>query len=96
MTIRPLQDRIIVKPSVSEDRTAGGIIIPENAKERPARGEVLAVGNGKLLQDGGVRPLDVKPGDQVLYAKYAGTEFKSDGEDYLMLREEDVLGVVEG
>jgi len=95
MKIRPLQDRIIVKRVEEEDRTRGGIIIPDTAKEKPVEGKVLAVGNGKVLEDGKVRPLDVKAGDRVLFAKYAGTEVKLDGEERLILREEDILGVVE-
>jgi len=95
MKIRPLQDRIIVKRVEEEDRTRGGIIIPDTAKEKPIEGKVLAVGNGKVLEDGKVRPLDVKAGDRVLFAKYAGTEVKLDGEERLILREEDILGVVE-
>jgi len=95
MKLRPLQDRIIVKRVDEEDRTKGGIIIPDTAKEKPVEGKVLAVGNGKVLEDGKVRPLDVKAGDRVLFAKYAGTEVKLDGEERLILREEDILGVVE-
>lgn len=96
MKIRPLQDRLIVKRKEGAGKSKGGIIIPDNVKERPLEGEVLAVGNGKALPDGTVMPLDVKPGDVVLFAKYAGTELKLDGEEVLMLREEDLLGVIEG
>jgi chaperonin GroES len=96
MKIRPLQDRIIVKRMEEEEKTKGGIIIPDSAKEKPLEGKVLAVGNGKILEDGKVRPLDVKVGDRILFGKYAGTEIKIDGEEHLMLREEDVLGVIEG
>ena len=92
MKIRPLQDRIIVKRIPEEERTKGGIIIPDTAKEKPIEGRVVAVGNGKVLKNGKVRPLDVKPGDRVLFGKYAGNEVKIDGEEHLMLREEDILG----
>src|SRR4029453_7015939 len=95
MKIRPLQDRLIVKRVAEENKTKGGIIIPDSAKEKPLEGEVLAVGNGKVLEDGKVRPLDIKAGDRVLFSKYAGTEIKVEGEDHLILREEDVLGVIE-
>ena len=95
MKIRPLQDRLIVKRVAEENKTKGGIIIPDTAKEKPLEGEVIAVGNGKVLEDGKVRPLDVKAGDKILFSKYAGTEIKIEGEDHLMLREEDVLGVIE-
>ncbi|MCK5540321.1 MAG: co-chaperone GroES [Deltaproteobacteria bacterium] len=94
MNIRPLQDRIIVKRLEEEDKTAGGIIIPDAAKEKPMQGEVMAVGNGKVTEDGKVLPLDVKVGDKILFGKYAGTEVKLDGEDYLIMREDDVLGVL--
>jgi chaperonin GroES len=96
MKFRPLQDRVIVKRVAEEEKTKGGIIIPDTAKEKPLEGEVLAVGNGKVLEDGKVRPLDVRAGDRVLFTKYAGTEIKLDGEDHLIIREEDILGVVEG
>jgi len=95
MKIRPLQDRLIVKRVAEENKTKGGIIIPDTAKEKPLEGKVIAVGNGKVLEDGKVRPLDVKAGDSILFSKYAGTEIKIEGEDHLMLREEDVLGVIE-
>jgi len=95
MKIRPLQDRIIVKRIAEEERTKGGIIIPDTAKEKPLEGQVIAVGNGKVLEDGKVRPLDVKAGDKVLFNKYAGTEVKIDGEEHLILREDDILGVLE-
>ncbi len=95
MKLRPLQDRIVVSRVEEEDRTRGGIIIPDTAKEKPAEGKVLSVGRGKVLEDGKVRPLDVKAGDRVLFTKYAGTEVKLDGEERLILREEDILGVVE-
>jgi chaperonin GroES len=95
MNIRPLQDRVIVKRVQEEEKTKGGIIIPDSAKEKPVEGEVLAVGNGKVQDDGSVRKLDVKTGDRVLFGKYAGTEVKIDGEDRLILREDDILGVIE-
>ena len=96
MKIRPLQDRILVKRVAEEEKTKGGIIIPDTAKEKPLEGKVIAVGNGKVLEDGKVRPLDIKAGDRVLFGKYAGTEVKIEGEDHLILREEDVLGVIVG
>ena len=96
MKIRPLQDRIIVKRVQEEEKTKGGIIIPDTAKEKPIEGKVIAAGNGKVLEDGKVRPLDVKAGDRILFSKYAGTEIKIEGEEHLIMREEDILGVVEG
>ncbi len=96
MKIRPLQDRIIVKRVQEEEKTKGGIIIPDTAKETPIEGKVIAVGNGKVQEDGKVRPLDVKAGDRILFSKYAGTEIKIDGEEHLIMREEDILGVIEG
>lgn len=96
MNVRPLQDRLVVRRVEGQEQTKGGIIIPDAAKERPLEGEVLAVGSGKVLDDGTVVPLDVKKGDRVLFGKYAGTEIKIDGEDHLILREEEVLGVIEG
>ncbi len=95
MSLRPLQDRILVKRVEEETKTAGGIFIPETAKEKPQRGQVVAAGNGKKTEDGKVLPLDVKVGDTVLFGKYAGTEIKVDGEEYLMMREDDILAVVE-
>jgi len=95
MNLRPLQDRIIVKRMEEEQKTAGGLFIPETAKEKPQRGEIVAVGNGKKTEDGKVLPLDVKVGDKVLFGKYAGTEIKVDGEEFLMMREDDLLAVVE-
>jgi chaperonin GroES len=95
MAIRPLQDRIIVKRLEEEEKTKGGIIIPDTAKEKPLEGSVIAVGNGRILEDGKVRPLDIKKGDKVLFGKYAGTEIKIDGVEHLILREEDVLAVIE-
>ena len=96
MKIRPLNDRILVKRLEEEEKTAGGIIIPDSAKEKPAEGEIVAVGPGKM-NDGGERaPMDVKVGDRVLFSKYGGTDVKLDGEDYLIMREDDILGVIEG
>ena len=95
MNIRPLQDRVVVKRMEEERTSAGGIVIPDSATEKPSRGEVLAVGNGKVTSNGDVRPLDVKAGDQILFGKYAGTEIKIDGEEVLIMREEDILGVFE-
>ena len=95
MKIRPLQDRIVVKRVAEEEKTKGGIIIPDAAKEKPIEGEVVAVGNGKVLEDGKVRPLDVKAGDRILFGKYSGTEIKIDGEEHLILREDEVLGVIQ-
>lgn len=95
MKIRPLQDRILIKRVDEEQKTAGGIIIPDSAKEKPQEGRVVAVGNGKVGDDGKVRPLDVKKGDRVLFTKYAGSEVKLDGEEHMIIREEDVLGVIE-
>jgi chaperonin GroES len=94
MKIRPLHDRILVKRIEEEEKTQGGIIIPDTAKEKPQEGRVVAVGGGKLLEDGKVRPLDVKTGDRILFAKYAGSEVKIDGEEHIILREDDVLGIV--
>jgi chaperonin GroES len=96
MEIRPLQDRLVVRRVEEEEQTAGGIIIPDTAKERPLQGEVIAVGSGKVLDDGTVVPLDVKKGDRVLFGKYAGTEIEIDGIEQLILREDEVLGIVEG
>ncbi|MSQ67536.1 MAG: co-chaperone GroES [Gammaproteobacteria bacterium] len=94
MKIRPLHDRVIVK-RLEEDKTSpGGILIPDSAAEKPVRGEVLAIGNGKLLENGQVRPLDVKIGDRVLFGKYSGSEVKVDGVDYLVLREDDIVAVL--
>ena len=95
MKIKPLQDRLIVQRIDEEETTKGGIIIPDTAKEKPLEGKVVAVGKGKNLDDGSVRPLEVKEGDRILFGKYSGTEIKLEGEDYLILREDDVLGVVE-
>ena len=95
MKIRPLQDRILVKRVDSETKTASGIIIPDNAKEKPLEGSIVAVGKGKILENGSVRPMELKAGDKILFGKYAGTEVKIDGVEHLILREDDVLGVIE-
>jgi chaperonin GroES len=95
MSIRPLQDRIIIKRVREEEKTKGGIIIPDTAKEKPVEGKVTAVGKGAIQKDGSVRKLEVKVGDTVLFAKYSGSEIKVDGEDHLIIREEDVLAVIE-
>jgi len=95
MKIRPLQDRVLVKRVEEEQKTKGGIIIPDSAKEKPNEGEVIAVGNGKVLEDGKVRALDIKKGDRILFGKYAGTEVKIENVEHLILREEDILGVIE-
>ena len=94
MNIRPLQDRVLVKRMEQEEQVRGGIIIPDTAKEKPQQGEVIAVGKGKVEKDGKVTPLDVKEGDTVLFGKYSGQEIKMDGEEYLIMREEEILGVV--
>jgi len=96
MKIRPLQDRVIVKRLEEEEKTKGGIIIPDTAKEKPQEGKVIAVGKGKVTDDGKLIPLDVKAGDKILFGKYSGTEIKIDGEEHLIMREEDILGVIEG
>ena len=96
MNIRPLHDRVIVKRMEEERTTAGGIVIPDTAAEKPIRGEIMAAGKGKILESGDVRPLDVKVGDKVLFGKYSGTEVKVDGKDLLVMREEDIMGVLEG
>ena len=95
MKIRPLHDRVIVQREEEERKSAGGIVIPDTAAEKPVRGKVLAVGKGKILESGEVRPLDVKVGDKVLFGKYGGTEVKVDGEDVLVMREEDIMAVIE-
>ncbi len=95
MKIRPLQDRVIVRRVKEEEKTRGGLFIPDTAKEKPVEAVILAVGNGKVLEDGTVRRLDVKEGDRVLFGKYTGNEVKIDGEDALILREDDILGVLE-
>jgi chaperonin GroES len=95
MKIRPLHDRLIVKRLEEEEKTKGGIIIPDTAKEKPIEGKVIAVGQGRMNKDGKKIPMDVKKGDRILFAKYAGTEVKIDGEEHLMMREDDVLAVIE-
>jgi chaperonin GroES len=94
-SIRPINDRIIVQRIEEEEQMRGGLYIPDTAKEKPQEGKVIAVGNGKLLENGSRTPIDIKAGDKVLFGKYAGTEVKLDGEEYLILREDDVLGVIE-
>jgi chaperonin GroES len=96
MKIRPLHDRVIVKRLESETKTAGGIVIPDSAAEKPVQGKIVAVGKGKILEGGEVRPLDVKVGDKILFGKYSGTEVKVDGEELVVMREEDVMAVIEG
>ncbi len=95
MKIRPLHDRVLVKRLEAETKSAGGIVIPDTATEKPIRGEVIAVGKGKLLENGEVRPLDIKNGDKILFGKYSGTEVKIDGEEYLVMREDDVMAVID-
>jgi chaperonin GroES len=94
MKIRPLHDRVIVKRLEEERKSAGGILIPDNAAEKPDQGEVIAVGNGKILEDGKVRALDVKVGDRILFGKYSGSTVKVEGTEYLVMREEDIMGVI--
>jgi len=96
MNIRPLHDRIIVKRMEEERMSAGGIVIPDSATEKPIKGEVIAVGNGKQLDNGEIRALDVKKGDQILFGKYSGTEVKVDGDELLVMKEDDVMAVIEG
>lgn len=95
MAIRPLHDRVLVRRVEEEKKTPGGIVIPDTAAEKPMQGEVVAVGNGKLQDNGEVRSLDVKPGDKVLFGKYSGTEVKVDNEDLLVMREDDIMGIIE-
>jgi len=95
MKVRPLRDRIIVKRLEEEERTKGGIIIPDTAKEKPIEGKVIAVGDGRIKEDGGKIPLEVKKGDRILFAKYGGTEVSIDGEEHLMMKEDDVLAIIE-
>lgn len=95
MKIRPLHDRVIVKRVEEERTTAGGIVLPGSAAEKPSQGKVLAVGKGKILENGDVRPMDVKVGDRVLFGKYAGSEVKVDGEELIVMREEDIMGILE-
>lgn len=96
MKIRPLQDRVIVRRLEEEEKTKGGIIIPDTAKEKPQEGKVIAVGKGKITEEGKLIPLDVKVGDKILFGKYGGTEIKVEGEELLIMREEDILGIIEG
>lgn len=95
MKIRPLQDRVIVQRIEEEEKTKGGLIIPDTAKEKPQEGKIIAVGKGKLNEDGKIIPLDVKVNDRVLFGKYSGTEINIDGEEHLIMREEDILGIIE-
>ncbi len=95
MKVKPLHDRLIIRTLEEEEKTKGGIIIPDTAKEKPIEGKVIAVGGGRIKKDGTKMPLEIKKGDRVLYAKYSGTEIKIDGEDYLMMREDDILAVIE-
>lgn len=95
MKIRPLQDKVLVKRLASEEKTAGGIIIPDNAKEKPQEGQVISVGKGKKLDDGSFAQVDVNVGDKILFGKYAGTEIKLDGQEHLILKPEDILGIIE-
>lgn len=95
MTVRPLHDRVLIKRLEEETKTAGGIIIPDNHKEKPAQGEIVAVGSGYRLQDGSVKELEVKKGDKVLFGKYSGTEVKVAGENYLIMKEDEILGILQ-
>lgn len=96
MNIRPLHDRVVVRRMEEERTSAGGIVIPDSATEKPIQGKIIAVGNGKAMDNGQVRALEVKVGDRVLFGKYSGTEVKLEGEDFLVMREEDIMGVIEG
>jgi len=96
MNIRPLHDRVIVKRMEEERKTASGIVIPDSAAEKPDQGEVMAVGNGRILEDGKLRPLDIKVGDTILFGKYSGQSVRVKGDELLVMREEDIMGVVEG
>ena len=96
MNIRPLHDRVVVRRTEEERTSPGGIVLPDGATEKPVQGEVLAAGNGKVMENGDVRPMDVKVGDTVLFGKFSGTEVKIDGEELLVMREEDIMGVIEG
>lgn len=95
MSLRPLSDRILVERVEEDEKTKGGIIIPDTAKEKPAEGKIVATGNGRIGEDGKLLPMDVKVGDRILFSKYGGTDVKIDGNDYLILRQDDVLGVIE-
>jgi chaperonin GroES len=94
MELKPLADRVVIKPNIREETTKGGIVLPDTAKEKPQEGTVVAIGPGRVLEDGTRVPLDVKVGDSVLYAKYAGTEYKIDNEEHLILKESDILAIV--
>jgi chaperonin GroES len=96
MKFRPLQDRVLIRRIEQEDKTAGGIIIPDTAKEKPQEGEVIAVGSGVRGEDGKIHPLDVKAGDRILFGKWSGSEVKIDGEDLIIMKESDILGIIEG
>ena len=96
MKVRPLHDRVLIKRVEEETKTAGGIVLPGTAAEKPSRGNVIAIGRGKLLENGDIRPLDVKEGDHVLFGKYSGSEVKVDGEDYIIMREDEIMAVIEG
>jgi chaperonin GroES len=96
MKIRPLHDRVVIRRMEEERMSAGGIVIPDSATEKPSRGEVIAIGTGKIMEDGKVRGLDVKVGDKVLFGKYSGTEVKIDAEELVVMREEDIMGIIEG
>ena len=96
MNIRPLHDRVVVRRKEEETTTPGGIVLPGSAAEKPVQGEVIAIGKGKILENGDIRPLDVQVGDTVLFGKYSGTEVKINGEEVLVMREEDIMGVIEG
>ena len=96
MKIRPLHDRVIVKRLAEERTSPGGIVIPDSAAEKPSQGKIVAIGKGKILEDGSVRALDVKVGDKILFGKYSGTEVKVDGDDLLVMREEDIMAIIEG
>ena len=93
--VRPLHDRILVRRTAEDEKTAGGLFIPDTAKEKPQKGEIIATGKGRVTEDGKLLPLEVKAGDKVLFGKYAGTELKIEGHEYLMMREEDILGIVQ-
>jgi chaperonin GroES len=95
MKIRPLYDRVLIKRVESQEKTKGGIIIPDSAKEKPIEGEVVAVGNGKIMENGKIRPLDVKPGDRILFGKYSGSDVRIEGEEHLIVREEEILAVLD-
>ncbi|MEK6589608.1 MAG: co-chaperone GroES [Nitrospinota bacterium] len=94
MKVKPLRDRVLVKPLPEKEFIKGGIIIPDTAKEKPFEGEIIAVGNGRFLEDGKIQPLEVKKGDRVIFSKYGGTEIKIEGEEHLLMREEDILGII--